>query len=232
VSHLPRWRPGILAAALVLCGLWFVVPSAEAATTRPVVAVVGDSYAAGWTATSRNQSDAWWSYTARDLGWQVGHVVADPGAGFVRPGDYGTLAQALGAHPIAASTDYVLVQAGLNDATVAPSQVAPAVAGLLAIIKRQAPKAVPIVVGAFMPQTSVTGPAQVPVARQIGNYTAIGASRYMIAFMCPFEVGPDGVHPTVLGHQQIGDWVAWHLANGLDNGKPLHLDPTGSFYTV
>jgi hypothetical protein len=41
-----------------------------------------------------------------------------------------------------------------------------------------------------------------------------------------------GAHPTVLGHQQIGDWVAWHLANGLDNGKPLHLDPTGSFYTV
>jgi lysophospholipase L1-like esterase len=221
-------RVALLTAA---AGLLAAGDQAARATEQPVVAIVGDSYAAGWTSTT-GRARPWHEYTATDLGWTVGNVVADPGAGFVQPGDHGTLLQALIAHPIPPSTDYVLIQAGLNDAQQTPGSVPPAVAAVLAEVRRQAPQAAPIVVGALMPfPDHLAGPHQIDVARRIGDHEAIGPdTRYMIAFMCTFDVGPDSVHPTAAGHQQIGNWVAWHLANGLDNGHPLQFN--GTSYTA
>lgn len=207
------------------------VADSQQATTPPVVAVVGDSYAAGYGAgPSPSQDAAWFQYTARALGWQVGNVVANPGAGYLESGDFGTLVQSLRDHPIAASTDFVLVQAGLNDVGQDPDAIPAAVAELLAVLRQQAPGAVPVVIGMFMPTVDrALSPRQLRVARQIGDWQAIGDTRYSIAYMCTFEVSRDGTHPTAAGHQQIGDWVAWHIAHGLDNGTPLHWN--GSAYT-
>jgi hypothetical protein len=185
----------LLTAAVPAALALSLVPTATAnAEPPPVVAVVGDSYVAGWTATSRDQADAWWQTTARDLGWRPGNIVADPGGGFWTWGAYGTVYESLRDHPIAADTDYVLLQAGLNDSGKDPTRVVSSVADTIGLVHQQAPRAVVIVIGMLVP-------------------------------------GKQGMtHPTVQGHRQIGDWVAWHIAHGLDNGQPLHWD--GDSYTV
>jgi lysophospholipase L1-like esterase len=220
----------VIAALLLTAATLMLTPARIAdAAEPPVMAVVGDSYAAGWTATSRNQADAWWQYTARDLGWLPGNIVANPGAGFWTWGDYGTIYESLRDHPISPATNVVLIQAGLNDGNKDPGMVVKSVSDVIWLAKNQAPNAVVIVVGMLLPGQQGMDPARLNIARRIGDYQAIGDTRYMIAAMCTFQVSADGVHPTALGHRQIGDWVAWHIAHGLDNGEPLHWN--GSSYT-
>lgn len=223
---------GVLALATALVGTGVALPGRTAqAVTRPVVAIVGDSYA-GWPNGAVSQDDAWWHYTANDLGWTVGNVVADPGGGFVRPGDYGTFATALRNHPIPASTDYVLVQGGLNDSDQDPDAVPSAVADLLAVVHQQAPNAVPIVIGMLVPGAQGMTANRIAVARALGDYRGLADTRYIIGDMCGFDVGPDGTHPTAAGDRAIGDYIAWHAAHAVQNSSPLHPDPTGSYYTV
>lgn len=222
-------RLALLCAAVLAVTL---APMPAQADAPPEAAVVGDSYAAGWTGVSQDQRDAWWNYTLRDLGWRQGNIVADPGGGFVQRGDFGTLGDALAAHPIPASTDYVLVQGGLNDDRYDPSLVPAGVARVLDLIHQQAPHAVPIVVGMFIPGPQGATPNRIQVARAIGDYRAIGATRYMIAAMATFELGPDGSHPTAAGHHEIGDWVAWHAAHNLGgSGEPL-VQTSGGWYVA
>jgi hypothetical protein len=219
-----------LAAGMLLAGVALPERSAQA-VTRPVVAVVGDSYA-GWPNGAVSQDDAWWHSTANDLGWTVGNVVADPGAGFLRPGDYGTLATALRNHPIPASTNYVLVQGGINDSDQNPDAIPQGVADLLAVVHQQAPNAVPIVIGMLIPGAQGMTANRLAVARALGDYRGLGDTRYIIGDMCTFAVGPDGTHPTADGDHAIGDYIAWHAAHAVQNSSPLHLDPSGSYYTV
>lgn len=232
-----RWRLAVLALLAALVAAFVVVPSAPAgAAARPVVAVVGDSYTAAWGAIHRRfpptTEGAWWQTTAAQLGWVPGTIVASPGGGYVKRGDNGTFAQALRARPIARDTDFVLVQGGLNDEAQSPAAVAAGVREVLSIIRSQAPGAVPIVVGALLPSPSTVTPQYVEVARAIGSSQATGSTRYMTGFMASFSLAADGRHPDADGHRAIGRFVAWHIANGLDNAPPLHLDPTGSFYIV
>jgi lysophospholipase L1-like esterase len=205
-------------------------PSQASAADIPEVAIIGDSYTAGWTDSTRNQADAWWQYTARNLGWRVGNVVADPGGGYWTWGDYGTIYESVRDHPISPSTDFVLLQAGLNDSNSDPNMVVKSVADNLWLIKQQAPNATVIVIGMFVPGQQGMSPARLNIARRIGDWQAIGDTRYMISAMCTFQVSSDGTHPTKAGHKEIGDWVSWHIAHGLDNGKPLVFD--GTSYVV
>lgn len=217
----------LLVTALVLAGT-----GVSTAAERPVVAVIGDSFTAGWTGTTTSQADAWWNYTAADLGWTVGNIVANPGAGYVKPGMYGTIGQALAAHPIPATTDFVLLQAGLNDDASNPEAVVAAIAGVMALVHEQAPNATPIVLGMLIPTGQSMSVNRLAVARAMGDGRAIGGARYTIGSMATFQTCSDGTHPTAAGHAQLGHWVTWHLKYGLDNGQPLVLDPTGTFYTT
>jgi hypothetical protein len=232
------WRLSVVACLLALVGALVVVspPAPADAAARPVVAVVGDSYTAAWGAVHKRfpptTEGAWWRTTAQQLGWTPGTIVASPGGGYVKRGDNGTFAQALRARPIAPGTDYVLVQGGLNDEAQSPSAVMAGVREVLNIIRAQAPGAVPIVIGGFLPSPSTVTPGYVQVARAIGDSRATGTTRYMTGFMCSFSLATDGRHPDGAGHRTIGRFVAWHIAHGLDNAPPLHKDPTGSFYTV
>lgn len=192
------------------------------ATPPPVVAIVGDSYTAGWTNTSPFSQTAhpWYDYTVADLGWRLRDVRADPGGGYVAAGWYGTVAADLSAHPISPTTDFVLIQLGWNDRSADPEVIPAAVAHLLDIVHEQAPHAEPIVIGMFNPYTDrLDNPNEIPVADAIGQAT--GTTRYMIGFMCRYQTGGDGVHPTEAGHASIGNYVAWRLEHGLDYGSAL-----------
>jgi lysophospholipase L1-like esterase len=232
------WRLSVVAYLLALVGALVVVspPATADAAARPVVAVVGDSYTAAWGAVYKRfpptTEGAWWRYTAQQLGWTPGTIVASPGGGYVKRGDNGTFAQALRAHPIDPETDYVLIQGGLNDEAQSPSAVMTGVRDVLSVIRAQAPGAVPIIIGGFLPSPSTVTPGYVQVARAIGDSRATGTTRYMTGFMCSFSLATDRRHPDAAGHRTIGRFVAWHIAHGLDNAPPLHKDPTGSFYTV
>lgn len=218
---------GLLITALISLGM---IPETASASPLPVVSVIGDSFTAGWTGDARNSADAWYNHTANDLHWQVGSVVANPGGGFWTWGWFGTIYESLRDHPIRPDSDFVLLQAGLNDSDKDPYWVTQSVADVIGLIHQQAPNATIIDVGMLVPGQQGMTPARLNIARRLGDHQAIGDTRYMIAAMCTFEVSSDGSHPTKAGHQQIGDWVAWHIANGLDNGKPLQWN--GYTYVV
>src|SRR5215207_5368829 len=155
---LRTWRLVVLAVLAALVSAFVTIPSGTAgALTRPVVAVVGDSYTAAWGAvydrTPPTTDGAWWRYTAASLGWTPGDIVAVPGGGYVRRGGTtGThFLEALRADPLDPRTDYVLLQGGYNDRTYSPSTVRTGVRNVLQTIREQAPHAVVIVVGAFLP---------------------------------------------------------------------------------
>jgi len=230
------WRFVVIACLTAVVGAAVVIPSGTAeAVTRPVVAVVGDSYTAAWgagAAIPTSTKDAWWRTTAADLGWTPGSVVANPGAGFVDKGHYGTFADGLRARPLSRATNYVLLQGGYNDRGQSPAAVRAGLHDLLALIAVQAPKAVVIVVGAFLPSAAKFTANYLAVAQAIGDTRAIGKTRYLSGFLCPFSVTGDGVHPDLAGHRTIGHYVAQRIKRGLDNGDDLHRDSTGTFFTV
>jgi hypothetical protein len=207
-----------LAAALsvaVLAGLVCVMPSAQAAG-RPVVSVLGDSYARGCTAVcpaSTPRSQSWWNYTASDLGWTVGTVSAAPGAGYARPSGWGeTLLAFLRAHRLAANSNYVLLEGGLNDHDQNPDVVYAGTRAVIAEVRRQAPHAKIIVVGAFLPSTSLATSNYVRAARAIDRAAQRSGVSHMSGFMCAYPVDRDHYHPTVAGHRAIGHWVAQEIA--------------------
>ena len=230
------WRIVVIACLTAVLGTVVVVPSGTAeAAVRPVVAVIGDSYTAAYgagVAKPTTTKDAWWRTTATDLGWTPGSVVANPGAGFVDTGTYGTYAQGLKARPIDRNTNYVLLQGGYNDRGQSPAAVRTGLHDLLALIEQQAPKAVVIVVGAFLPSAAKFTANYLSVAQAIGDTRAIGSTRYLSGFLCAFSVTGDGVHPDLAGHRTIGHYVAQRIKRGLDNGDDLHRDSTGTFFTV
>jgi GDSL-like Lipase/Acylhydrolase family len=231
VTRIRGWLFAVSSVAVV-CATGLIGGSADA-TSPPTVAIIGDSFTAGMGSDCGCQTQAWFQTTARDLGWKVGNVVADPGAAFQNPGVYGTLAQAVAAHPIPASTDYVIVQGGLDDTLLNPAGEAAAVHHTLNVVHAQAPRAVVIVVGAFFPfPDHLDSPNQIPVARRIGDATAIGSARYVAPFLCEFPVTSDGVHPTTAGHRMIGDWIAWHLAHAPTAGDRLVWRPDRGYWTA
>ena len=230
------WRLVVIACLTAVLGTFVVVPSGTAgAVVRPIVAVIGDSYTAAYgagVAKPATTKDAWWRATATALGWTPGSVVANPGAGFVDVGTYGTFAQGLVARPIDRNTNYVLLQGGYNDRGQSPAAVRAGLHDLLALITQQAPKAVVIVVGAFLPSASKFTANYLSVAQAIGDTRAIGSTRYLSGFLCAFSVSGDGVHPDLAGHRTIGLYVAQRIKRGLDNGDDLHRDSSGTFFTV
>jgi lysophospholipase L1-like esterase len=241
-----------MAASVALTGVVSVVvlsqPAAEAAPGAPgasqlvrtvtaperhvpTVAVIGDSYTA--LSGAPGSAGAWTGYVARAMGWRLVAVNSDPSGGFVSPGINGTFADALDSQPLPRDVDFVFIQGGFNDQRHDPDAVPPAVAALIDQVQEQAPHAVPIVIGAFQPfEDRLDSPGQLRVARAIGRDAAVGDTRYIAGYLCEFEVGPDRVHPSPRGHQQIGQWVVQRLTRGLDNGDRLRRHASGEFYTA
>jgi lysophospholipase L1-like esterase len=227
----------VMAVLATLVSAVVVTPTVDAeAATRPVVAVIGDSYTAAWGArverTPPTTDGAWWRYTATDLGWTPGTIIPVAGGGFVKRGAATgkNFVEALRATPLSPDTDYVLLQGGYNDKTSSPVAVRSGVREVLQTIRLQAPRAVVIMVGAFLPSPDRITSNYVQVARILGSSGSIGSTPYMSGFMCYFTLASDGTHPDAAGHRAIGHWVARRIAQGMDNAPPFHKDPTGTFY--
>lgn len=224
----------------LLAAFTFVTPSATAsvtASTAPIVAVLGDSYTAGFGASAGtwDYNDAWWQYTARNLGWQTGVVNASPGGGYQQPGDFGTFYQETAKYPIAANTNVVIIQGGLNDSNGPnPAYEAKAVRNLITLVLQQAPNAHVIVLGAFNPfPTRVSTATSLPMARAIASPDALGPNvTFIDPFLLQFDLASDGVHPNATGHRQIGEWVAEKIKSNPEVGKPATYDAVNGWWTV
>ncbi|MBB3086127.1 SGNH/GDSL hydrolase family protein [Geodermatophilus sabuli] len=179
-------------------------------TPQPVasVAVIGDSYAAGFGAKA---SHAWQHYTALELGWTLATVRSHPGAGYVNPGVGGPYEAALAAQPLPSWVTQVVVQGGFNDIAHQPVDVAAAVSRTLALIRTQAPLATITVIGTFDPGPGVFA-AEYPNLR--GNQPLVrqaveaAGARYVDGSQIRYELSADRVHPTPTGQLEIGYAIA------------------------
>jgi acyl-CoA thioesterase-1 len=190
------------------------LPAATASTRadrRPVLAVVGASFTAGYGA--RQPSEAFPQQLGRLLGWRVS-VSADPGAGYLNPG-HGHLG------PLAALTDrldlvrlhpaVVLVQSGHNDIGTPLGALAVSVRSLINQIHCEAPQARLGVITVFISGDRPTSAALatdrtiVAAARQADPQVMVFDP---LAQHWHFPRITDQLHPSPEGHR----WIAARIA--------------------
>lgn len=231
----PRLLP--LAASIGLALLAGILPatagsgtatvstSAETPAGPPLLAVVGASFSAGVGAGGPDR--AWPADLARMLRWRVA-VSAEPGAGFLAPGNtkrgpFSPLAKRLDLrrlHP-----KVLLIQGGHNDIGRPPTQLGEAVRTLIAQIHAETPGTRICVVTVFATGDHPTAAAVATNDIIITN--ALRADPRVVIFdplteRWEFPRSPDKLHPTTAGHE----WIAAHLAAGLRSHGLTHPAPT------
>ena len=187
------------------------------AGNQPVLLVIGASFAAG-VGVDLNPQLAWPGILAQRINYRA-VVAADPGAGFVNPGDGGLgpfsflLAQV---NVAALKPALVIIQGGHNDAGVNAADESQAVASLFQTIRQEAPQARIGLLGFF--DTSRIGPAPQGILNT--DAAIVSAARSVVPDLFVFDplvshwVFPrirDHLHPTPAGHQKIAGYVAGDL---------------------
>lgn len=202
-------------------------PPTTGSTLRPLLAVLGASFAAGIGASS--PSLAWPEDLARTLGWRLA-LSADPGAGYVNPGrdDLGPFRRLLARlHLAEQDPAIVIVQGGHDDIGWTPSLVRRRVEGLIGEIEQQAPQAR---IGVL----SVFERGDHPPARALAVNKAIieGARAADPGVMIFDPVGSRWHFPRRAGHlhpTNAGDrWIARRLAYELRRDGALGVVPAAS----
>ncbi|HEX4258185.1 MAG TPA: SGNH/GDSL hydrolase family protein [Streptosporangiaceae bacterium] len=193
------------------------VPSGPAGsrahTERPLLAVVGASFAAGVGAGTPDH--AWPEDLARTMHWRLA-LQADPGAGYVNPGSrhrgpFAKLASHL--HLARIDPDTIIIQGGHDDIGRPLPLIRARVERLIATIRREAPHARLAVLTVFArgrptPATVATDQAIVAAARHADPAVLVFDP---IASHWQFPRIGDHLHPTPAGHE----WIARKLAGGL-----------------
>ena len=194
----------------------------------PTVAVVGASFAAGIGAGNPNR--AWPADLGRLINWRV-VVSADPGAGFVSPGDhdrgpFDRLTAALDLPRL--RPDLVIVQGGHDDVGQPLALIGRRVGLLIDTIHREAPGARIGVLSVFSGQQGPT-----PAMRET-DATILASARHAdpsvlvfdpLAGPWAFPRGHDHLHPTPAGHQDIAKRLAAGLVRaGVVNATHLTGD--------
>ena len=193
------------------------------APSRPLLAVVGASFAAG---VGAGQPDhAWPQDLARLMHWRLA-VRADPGAGYVNPGaghrgPFARLAAHLHLARLHPST--VIIQGGHDDIGCPLPLIRARVEGLVATIHREAPQARLAVLTVFprgkpTPAAVATDQAIVTAARRADPAVEVFDP---IASHWHFPRIGDHLHPTPAGHE----WIAHHLADGFRTPRTLDRAP-------
>jgi acyl-CoA thioesterase I len=186
---------------------------ARAHTKRPLLAVVGASFAAGVGAGTPDH--AWPEDLARIMHWRLA-LQADPGAGYVNPGSghRGPFAK-LAAHLHLARIDpnTIIIQGGHDDIGRPLPLIRTRVESLIATVRREAPDARLAVLTVFprgrpTPATVATDQAIVAAARHADPAVIVFDP---IASHWQFPRIHDHLHPTPAGHE----WIARKLADGL-----------------
>jgi lysophospholipase L1-like esterase len=181
-----------------------------------VVAVIGDSYTNGtdegglgpksWTSRA-------WQMLAQQ-GMRVTAGVASEGrAGYVVPGDHGSIFEDLTARAARPDDTLVVFFGSRNDQGADPRLVAEMAHDTFDLARRIAPSARLLVIGPPWPTADV--PNQVLQIRDVLNAEARAAGA---AFADPIGdrwfvgrpdlIGPDGVHPNDAGHAYLADKIA------------------------
>jgi lysophospholipase L1-like esterase len=180
------------------------------------IAVVGDSYTTGtdegglgprsWTALT------WQTLTKRGL--QIAPDVAAEGrAGYVVPGDHGSVFEDLTARAVKPDDVLVVFFGSRNDLGVDPGLLTERARNAFGLARRFAPSARFLVIGPPWPTADV--PGSMLMIRDVLNAAARAAGA---AFVDPIGdrwfvdrpdlIGPDGVHPNDAGHGYLADKIA------------------------
>jgi lysophospholipase L1-like esterase len=180
------------------------------------VAVVGDSYttggnegglgAKGWTIRA-------WQLLARQGVDVKADVAAEGGAGYVVPGNRGSVFEGLAAGVVRPDDALVVFYGSRNDQGVDPPAFFGAAHSALNIARRASPSAPLLVIGPPWPTPDV--PPSLTAIRDAlaADARAVGAmfidpiaERWFVGR--PDLIGRDGVHPTDAGHAYMADKIA------------------------
>ncbi len=213
-----------------IAGLALVLGVVTAAPAHPVrayqpltldsrlnhVAVVGDSYTTGtdegglgprsWTAL------AWHALAQRGVR-VAADVAAEGRAGYVVPGDHGSIFEDLTARAVKPGDALVVFFGSRNDQGADLGLLAEKAGDAFNLARRFAPSARLLVIGPPWPTADV--PESILQIRDVLNTAARAAGA---AFVDPIGdrwfvdrpdlIGPDGVHPNDAGHQYLADNIA------------------------
>lgn len=177
------------------------------------VAVIGDSYTAGYEDTGRGAANwterAWQILAGRGI-YVSADVTAEGGAGYAVRGNRGGLFGDLAARGVQPDDALVVFFGSRNDQDVEPGQLGRLIADTLGLARRTAPSARMLVIGPPWPTADVPGNVWrirdilSAEARVVGaEFVDPLAERWFVGR--PELIGPDGVHPTDAGHAYMAD---------------------------
>ncbi|BBZ49605.1 SGNH/GDSL hydrolase family protein [Mycobacterium heidelbergense] len=180
------------------------------------VAVIGDSYTTGtdegglgpksWTAL------AWHTLAQRGVRI-VADVAAEGRAGYIVPGDHGSVFEDLTGRAVKPDDALVVFFGSRNDQGVDPEQLAERAGDAFDLARIRAPSARLLVIGPPWPTADV--PGWILQVRDVLNAASRAAGA---AFVDPIGdrwfvdrpdlIGPDGVHPNDAGHEYLAGKIA------------------------
>lgn len=180
------------------------------------IAVIGDSYTAGFEETGRgaaNWTERAWQILAGRGVYVSADVAAEGGAGYAVRGNRGSLFGDLTSRVVRPDDALVVFFGSRNDQDVEPGQLSRLIADTLGLARRTAPGARMLVIGPPWPTADVPGNVwQIrdilsTEARVVGaDFVDPLAERWFVGL--PDLIGPDGVHPTDAGHAYMADKIA------------------------
>lgn len=187
------------------------------------IAVIGDSYTAGYEETGRGAANwterAWQSLAGRGV-YVSADVAAEGGAGYGVRGNRGGLFEDLTSRAVQPDDALVVFFGSRNDQDADPGQLGRMIADTLGLARRIAPGARMLVIGPPWPTADV--PGNVWRIRDIlstetrlvrADFVDPLAERWFVGR--PDLIGPDGVHPTDAGHAYMADKIAPLIAGQL-----------------
>jgi lysophospholipase L1-like esterase len=180
------------------------------------IAVIGDSYTTGTDEGGRGPNSwtalAWHALAQRGVPIAA-DVAAEGKAGYVAPGDHGSIFEDLTSRAVKPDDALVVFFGSRNDQGVDPALLAGRAHDTFDLARLLAPTARFLVIGPPWPTADV--PQPVLQIRDVLNAMARAAGA---AFVDPIGdrwfvdrpdlIGPDGVHPNDAGHQYLANNIA------------------------
>lgn len=187
------------------------------------IAVIGDSYTAGYEDTGRGAANwterAWRALSGRGV-YVRADVAAEGGAGYAVRGNRGGLFGDLTSRVVAPDDALVVFFGSRNDQDVEPGQLGRVAADTLGLARRIAPGVRILVIGPPWPTADV--PGNVWRTRDVLSAEARAAGADFVDPLAegwfvgrPELIGPDGVHPTDAGHAYMADKIVPLIAGQL-----------------